>query len=556
MGTIKLGTICENFYHWEQNTPDNIFFCQPFGENWKKYTYKEAGQIIRKTVAAIKALNMPPKSNIGMVSKNCAHWIMADLAIAMAGHVSVPFYATLVADQLKQVLDHSQCKLLFLGKLDDFNSMEAGIPEEMKCVAFPAEYAGSPVHKYQDWDNFIANYEPDNESFIPQKDDLFTIIYTSGTTGMPKGVMTTFGAFVAGLTNTCDAVKLNLDNPRFFSYLPLCHIAERNIVEAAGIATGGTIYFAESLESFPRNLAFAQPTHFLAVPRIWSKFQLGILGKMPQKKLDLFLKIPILSGIVKKKIKTGLGLAKAEVILTGAAPIPNSLVDWFAKLDIKIRNAYGMSENLGAHSMMPIDKTKNGTVGKPYSWVETRIDPETGEVQMKAPWNTLGYYHEPELTASLFKDGWLCTGDMGEIDAEGFLKITGRVKDQFKTAKGEYVVPGTLEMGFATNNFVEQICVAGAGMPQPTALVILSEMGKAIDKEELINSLTETTKAVNQQVKNYEHIKTVLVLKHPWTVENNMLTPTMKIKRNIVEAKFSKLMEDNCEKRELVVFEP
>ena len=556
MATIKLDTICENFYHWEKNTPENIFFHQPFSGNWKTHTYREAGQIIRKMVAAIKDLNLPPKSNIGLVSKNCAHWIMADLAIAMAGHVSVPFYATLVADQLKQVLDHSQCKVLFLGKLDDFASMEAGISEDIKCIAFPKEYAGSPVHKYQDWDSFTEKYEPDYSNFIPKLDDLFTIIYTSGTTGMPKGVMTTFGGFVQGLTNTCKLVRLDIANPRFFSYLPLCHIAERNIVESACISTGGSIYFAETLETFPKNLADAQPTHFLAVPRIWSKFQLGILGKMPQKKLDLFLKIPILSGMVKKKIKTSLGLAKAEVILTGAAPIPDSLVEWFGKLDIKIRNAYGMSENLGAHSMMPIEKTKSGTVGKPYSWVETRIDPETGEVQMKAPWNTPGYYREPELTAGLYKDGWLCTGDMGEIDSEGFLKITGRVKDQFKTAKGEYVVPGALEMAFATNSYVEQICVAGTGLPQPAALIVLSEMGKSIDNQELVESLAETTKKVNQQVKNYEHIKTVLILKEPWTVENNMLTPTMKIKRNIVEAKYSKLMEDNCEKKELVVFEP
>ncbi|MES2795548.1 MAG: AMP-binding protein [Bacteroidota bacterium] len=556
MTAIKLNTICENFYHWEKNTPDNIFLRQPYGSTWKDYSYKEAGIQIRKMVAAIKDLNLPEKSNIGMVSKNCAHWIMADLAIAMSGHISVPFYATLVADQLNQVLVHSQCKLLFIGKLDDFGSMEAGIPADLKCIAFPAEYAGSPTHKYQDWDSFVANHEPDKTDFIPKLDDLFTIIYTSGTTGMPKGVMATFGGFVDALKSTADIVKLNISNPRFFSYLPLCHIAERNIVEAACIASGGTIFFAETLETFPKNLAFAQPTHFLAVPRIWSKFQLGILGKMPQKKLDLLLKIPLISSLIKKKIKTGLGLSKAEVILTGAAPIPNSVVDWFGKLDIRIRNAYGMSENLGAHSMMPIGNTKNGTVGKPYPGVETRIDPETGEVQMKASWNTPGYYREPELTANLYQDGWLCTGDMGEVDSQGFLKITGRVKDQFKTAKGEYVVPGALELAFATNSNVEQICVAGTGLPQPCALVVLSEIGKSIDNQELVNSLTETTQSVNQLVKNYEHIKTILVLKEPWSVENNMLTPTMKIKRNIVEAKFGKLMEDNCEKNELVVFEP
>ncbi len=556
MSNIRLNTICENFYYWEQATPNKVFMKQPYGDTWKDYTFKEAGIEIRKMVSALKSLSLPPQSNIGMVSKNCAHWIMADLAIAMAGHVSVPFYATLVADQLKQVLDHSQCKLLFLGKLDDFDSMEAGIPADLQCVAFPAEYSGSPVTKYQTWANFVANHEPTTANFVPNRADLFTIIYTSGTTGMPKGVMTTYGAFMDGLKSTANIVKLDTPNAKFFSYLPLCHIAERNIVEASSIASGGTIYFSESLESFPKNLAVAQPTHFLAVPRIWSKFQLGILGKMPQKKLDLFLKIPILKNIVKKKIQTALGLQNAKVILTGAAPMPVSLLNWYRKLGIDIRNAYGMSENLGAHSMMPADWEKEGTVGQTYPGTQTRIDPETGEIQMKASWNTLGYYKESQLTAELYKDGWLCTGDMGEIDADGFLRITGRVKDQFKTAKGEYVVPGALEMAFATNNYVEQICVAGAGLPQPCALIILSEIGKAADKEELENSLIQTTAEVNKLVKNYEHLKTLIILKEPWSVENNMLTPTLKIKRNIVEAKFSKLMADNCELKDLIVYEP
>ncbi len=552
---IQLGTICENFYHWESQTPNTIFLKQPFGDIWKDYTFKEAGLEIRKMVSALKSLDIPEKSNIGIISKNCAHWIMADLAIAIAGHISVPFYPTLVADQLNQVLVHSQCKVLFIGKLDNFHAMVEGIPSDLKCIAFDKEYQGSPTHKYIDWTGFSAAFEPFIANYIPKLADLFTIIYTSGTTGMPKGVLTTHGAFVEGLKMTYHIAKLDTENARYFSYLPLCHIAERNIVEAASIASGGTIYFAESLETFPKNLSFAQPTHFLAVPRIWAKFQLGILGKMPQKKLKILLRIPILNTIIKKKIQTTLGLQHAIVVLTGAAPMPTSLIKWYAKLGIKIRNAYGMTENLGAHTMMPDGMQIDGTVGKQHPSVITRIDPQTHEIQMKAPWNTAGYFREPEMTQSLFSNGWLCTGDMGEVDNEGFIKITGRVKDQFKTAKGEYVVPGALENGFATNYFIEQICVAGSGLPQPCALVILSDIGKNTEKELVVKSLENSTIEVNKQVKNYEHIKTIIVLKNPWTIENNMLTPTLKIKRNIVEAKFSKLMEDHCETNNLVVFE-
>lgn len=553
--SYKYGSLLENFYKWEKQTPNNIFLKQPYGNTWKKYSWKEAGIQVRKMAAALLAMNLPKGSNIGIISKNCAHWIINDMAISMAGHVSVPFYPTLVAGQLKQVLDHSQCKVLFVGKLDDFSIMEAGISDNIKVIAYPAEYQNSPVHKYEDWDSFCEPYKPLEDSPLPNLDSLFTIIYTSGTTGMPKGVMTTHRAIASCLDKTGHLIKAEHKSARFFSYLPLCHIAERNIIEAASLITGGTVHFAENLDTFAKNLADAQPTHFLAVPRIWSKFQLGILGKMPQEKLDKLLKIPIIGSLVKWKIKKGLGLNKAEVIITGAAPMPVSLLEWFRRLDIHIREAYGMTENVGCHTVAPLEGNRDGTVGKLHPGVECRIDKITKEVQMKAPWNTPGYYREPELTAGLIRDGWLCTGDMGELSDDNFLKITGRVKDQFKTSKGEYVVPGTIEFGFADSTAIEQICVAGAGLPQPVALVVLSEIGKSLTKQDLKINLTQKAEQVNQTIKNYEHIKRILVVKQSWTVENNMLTPTMKIKRNVIEENYSTLMEKSCDAPSFVVFE-
>jgi long-chain acyl-CoA synthetase len=368
-------------------------------------------------------------------------------------------------------------------------------------------------------------------------------------------VMLTNGAIVEAITHTRHEVALDTPNARFFSYLPLCHIAERNIVESASMATGGTVFFADTLDTFQKNLQAAMPTHFLAVPRIWTKFQLGILSKMPQSRLDVLLKIPFVKALIKGKIQKGLGLAEAKVILTGAAPMPASLLDWYKKLGITIREAYGMSENVGAHTMMPVDAVKSGTVGKPYNKVETRIDPDTGEIQMKAPWNTIGYYKEPILTESLLKNGWLCTGDMGEIDSEGYLKITGRVKDMFKSAKGEYIVPAPIENMLAVNPMIEQVCVAGAGLPQPVALVVLSEIGKSIPRDVLVEGLEQTIKQVNGNFKTYEALKKVIVVKDAWTVENNLLTPTMKIKRNVVEALYKSKMETWIDLDETVIFE-
>jgi long-chain acyl-CoA synthetase len=548
-------TMVENFYHWEANTPDNIYLSQPVGDEYIDFTFKEAGNQARKMATALRAMNLPEKSHIGIVSKNCAHWIISDLAITMAGHISVPFYATLVAEQLNQVLVHSECKVLFVGKLDNWKGMKDGVPASVKCIAYPSFYEGCPSREMDEWTSIINAHQPMQENVKPKDEDIATIIYTSGTTGVPKGVMLTFGAIISAIQYTQNEVLLNTENARFFSYLPLCHIAERNIVESASMATGGRVFFADSLESFSKNLQTAMPTHFLAVPRIWTKFQQGILAKMPQSRLDLLLKIPFIKAVIKGKIQKGLGLADAKVILTGAAPMPPALLDWYKKLGITIREAYGMSENVGAHTMMPADAVKNGTVGKPYEKVITRIDPDTGEIQMKAPWNTLGYYKEPILTEGLFKDGYLCTGDMGEVDSEGYLKITGRVKDMFKSAKGEYIVPAPIENMLAVNPILEQVCVVGTGLPQPIALIVLSEIGKNMDRQSVIDSLETTLKRVNPNFKSYEALAKAIVVKEMWSVENNLLTPTMKIKRNIVEKHYHNKIEHWAELDERVVFE-
>ena len=550
-----LKTPVENFFHWEATTPENIYLNQPLGDENEQYSFKEVGNQARRMASALKTMNFPAQSHIGIVSKNCAHWIISDLAIMMAGHISVPFYPTLVADQINQVLVHSECKVLFVGKLDAWKTMKDGIPASVKCIAFPSFYDGCPASEMDEWDNVIRGHEPLQENIQPKPEELFTIIYTSGTTGVPKGVMLTNTAAIEALTYTQNEVQLSTENARFFSYLPLCHIAERNIVESASMATGGTVFFADTLESFQKNLQEAMPTHFLAVPRIWTKFQQGILAKMPQSRLDLLLKIPFIKAVIKGKIQKGLGLADAKVILTGAAPMPPSLLDWYKKLGITIREAYGMSENVGAHSIMPADAVKSGTVGKPYPTVETRIHPETGEILMKAPWNTIGYYKEPILTEGLLQDGWLCTGDMGEVDSEGYLKITGRVKDMFKSAKGEYIVPSPIENMLAVNPIFEQVCVAGAGLPQPIVLIVLSDMGRNMERQALIESIDTTVKRVNPNFKNYEAIKQAIVVKGGWTVENNMLTPTMKIKRNVVEANYKNQMENWSELSESVIFE-
>jgi len=548
-----LKSFLDYFYQWEKTRPEKVFLRQPFGGEWKDFTWAETGNQVRRMATFLKSLDLPPQSNIGLVSKNCAEWIITDLAIMMSGHVSVPFYATLTADQINHVLVHSGCSVLFVGKLDDWAGMKSGIPSGVKCLSFPTY---NPDNEHIQWNDILEKNEPLQGNPMRNLDDLFSIIYTSGTTGNPKGVMATFKAVASCVEKTKDIIRYDLPETRFFSYLPLCHIAERNIVEATSIGTGGTIYFAESLDTFAKNLAEASPTHFLAVPRIWTKFHLGILAKMPQKKLDLFLKIPILNGIVKKKIRKGLGLNDAKLILTGAAPMPISLIKWFRKLGINIQEAYGMTENMGAVCMMPADKPKDGSVGKLYSGMEVEIAKDTGEILTRSDWNMMGYYKEPVMTAdTIDTDGWIHTGDVGELDNENYLKITGRVKEMYKTSKGEYIAPSQIEFGFADNNLIEQVCVVGHGLPQPIALVILSDMAKGVEQASINENFAATLSELNLRLKSYERVKKIVIMKEAWTVENNMLTPTMKIKRNVVEKNYGAMMKPWYESKGTVIWE-
>jgi long-chain acyl-CoA synthetase len=517
------------------------------------YSYQESAVQVKKIAAFFQQkLQEDKPKHIGILSKNSAHWILSDLAISYAGAISVPFYPTLTSDQFNQVLTHSDCQILVVGKLDNWDEIKLGIPDHIQIVYTP----DSPCTQGTAWQEILQS---EQSLAIPceiDPEEIATIVYTSGTTGTPKGVMIPNKAVTIALNLARDLAYLENPNTRFISYLPLCHIAERNIVEFAGIAAGGTIYFVENLSTFQQNLSTTRPTHFLAVPRIWAKFKEGILMKIGgEKKLNLLLKIPIVNTLIKKKIQKGLGLDQAYFLLTGAAPMPPELSAWFQKIGLDIQEAYGMTENMGLNTFMPRHDIRLGSVGKVHPICETRIDPETGEIQMRSAYNTTGYYKADEITAELFDGEWLKTGDMGQLDPDNYLKIIGRVKDNFKTAKGQYVSPAPIENQFTLSTLVEQVCVVGINLPQPIALIVPSQTAKSLTKEQVIEAFETLRMQVNPSFKKYEHIQKVILLKDEWTVENRCLTPTLKIRRMEIEQKFSAQFETWYAKKESIIFE-
>jgi len=536
----------QRLYHWESTSPDRVLFTQPLGGGQVvTYTWRQVMDQSRRMAAHMQSLGLQPGDKVALLSKNTAHWLMADFAIWIGGFVSVPLYPTLAAGTIRQILEHSEAKLLFVGKLDGWEGMKPGIPAGLACISLPLAPPDA-AKSYTTWDSIIAKTEPIKGNPVRDADELATIMYTSGTTGAPKGVMHSFATFAWGVQSGLKRVPAINNSARMLSYLPLSHVAERALVEHGLIATGMQVYFAESLDTFTSDLQRAKPTVFFSVPRLWVKFQQGISAKMPPKKLDTMLKIPILGGIVRKKILTALGLQECTFAAGGAAPMPPDLLRWYNKLGLDLVEVYGMTENCGvSHATLP-GKQRPGTVGLPYDGVQSRLDPTTSEIQMKAPCLMLGYFKEPELTQQTFTaDGWLKTGDKGAMDGEGNLKITGRVKDLFKTSKGKYVAPAPIEDKLVMHNAIEACCVTGANLGQPLALAMLNidaakKAGTAEGKAELEATLTAHIKAINETLDPHEQLDCLVVTAEAWTVDNDLITPTFKVKRNRIEDLFAK----------------
>ncbi|MBW7998536.1 MAG: AMP-binding protein, partial [Candidatus Glassbacteria bacterium] len=442
-------------------------------------------------------MNLEPGTKIALLGKNSAHWILSDLAVMMAGHVTVPLYPTLTGDGARQILEHSESKLVFVGKLDDWGELKNGIPKGMPIIELPlAPPTGAPK-----WEQIVAETEPLEENVFRDPGELATLIYTSGTTGTPKGVMINFSAMIDAAKGAADRVEIS-SNDRLISYLPLAHCYERLAVESSSIFNNIHVFFAESLDTFVADLQRARPTFFCSVPRLWVKFQAGVFAKVPKDKLERLLSIPIVSWLVRRKVLKGLGLDKTRVAISGAAPLPEEVILWYHSLGLELLEAYGMTENFAYSHGNPPGDIRVGTVGTPASGVETRIS-EEGEVLVKSLGTMMGYYKAPEMTAEvLTEDGFLRTGDLGVIDEDGYLRITGRVKELFKTSKGKYISPSTIENLLMNHPLVEQACVCGLGYDQPFALIMPSEevrrdMADGTGKERIAGELEKLIEQVN-----------------------------------------------------------
>ena len=524
----------EMLYHWEKSTPDKIYLRQPVQGQYKEFTWAKTADQVRRVASELIALNLPSGSHIAILSKNCAEWFISDLAIMLAGHVSVPIYATAGEKTIRYVLEHAKCPAIFIGKLDDTAAQVAAIDEGIIKLAFP--YPDIPADKQ--WQEILSN-QPYAQSPLPAMDTVMTIIYTSGSTGNPKGVVHTYASICWAASNSLEALSVDR-NDRMLSYLPLAHITERTLVEIASFYSSMQVDFVESLDTFSRDVCATQPTLFISVPRLWTRFQMGVLANLPQKKLSLLLAIPIVSGLVKKKIRTKLGLGRTRLCASGSAPISIATLEWFRTIGLNICEGWGMTENSAyGTSCVPFRADKIGSIGHVYDGVDIRIA-DDGEIQVKGPCNMKEYYLEPEKTAEVFtEDGYLRTGDKGTIDSDGYVRITGRLKEIFKTAKGKYIAPVPIESSLMANSLIEQVCVTGSQLKQPIALMVLSAAAHQYDRKQIEHSLIATLEQVNSGLESHAVLDSILVLPDEWTIANGLLTPTLKVKRHVLEERYA-----------------
>ncbi|KGR33850.1 long-chain-fatty-acid-CoA ligase [Vibrio campbellii] len=542
----------EMILKWAEERPNDVYLKQIINRQFVEFTYAEVADKALKLVTALRNLGVQPGDKVALVSKNCAEWFICDLAMMLGDYVSVPIFPTAGADTIEYCVTHSESKALIGGKLDDPAATQQVIDSMPDLISIALPYDTAPKCQYQ-FTEIIADVEPSAERPQHHDDKLMSLVYTSGTSGLPKGAMLTYGAFSWSVQQLINHIGIQ-ENDRLFSYLPLAHITERVYIFGSSIMGGVTTAFPESLDTFIEDVKMHRPTLFISVPRLWTLFQQRIQDKLPQKKLNILLKIPFINSLIKKKLADGLGLDQARVLGCGSAPVSPALLEWYRSVGLNITEAWGMTESFAYSTLnYPFRAEKIGSVGNAGPGIELKIADDE-EIMVRGKGLFSGYYKNDIATQESFdSEGWLHTGDIGSIDADGYLTIQGRKKDTFKTSKGKFVAPVPIEKKLFEYSRVEMMCLIGLGLPGPILLVVPHDFPN-FDKERYARTTRKVIARMNQELESHEQIKGVLMIQDPWSIENGILTPTLKIKRHVLEQKYHEIGH-NWPKGEMVVWE-
>jgi len=532
---MQYSTLTEQARHWASTQPDQIWMRDLVESSSVDYSWGATVAEIDRVAAWLESA-FGQGERMALLSKNRAHWIMADLAVINSGNVAVPLFTTHAQATAEYILSFTESKVLFLGETENWSSVKTVLPEGCLLVTLPGVACDLPHKK---WEELVADAPSEQSKYEPHPDDIISLVFTSGTTGLPKGVIQTHATNLIPMRR-CQYLFTQREQPRWFSYLPLSHIAERQIVEFSSVNTGGEIWFNESLETLARDLPRCRPHIFFGPPRVWEQLRQSVTAKFGGAEALAQALANDPAG-VQTLVTTALGLDQVEYCLTAAAPTPPPLIQWWDDVGVRLCEGFGQTEAMGLIITDPADR-RIGSIGKPAGEVEVKIG-DNDEMLIKAEGCTPGYYNRPEKTAELWQDGWLHTGDKVRIDQDGFIFITGRVKDYFKTIQGKFVAPPPIEGLFAENPHSEQQCLLGRGYSKTVMITVLNEPARQLPKEEIEAAAVATVESINAQIEKHARIGAVIFSQKPWTIENEILTPTMKIRREQIENKFGEEAE-------------
>ncbi|MCA1838801.1 MAG: long-chain fatty acid--CoA ligase [Actinobacteria bacterium] len=589
-------TLVEIFLNRVAKTPDFVALRSKQSGQWKPTTFREFGVQAREVANGLISLGVDKDACVCLLSANRSEWHIADVGIMLAGAVSVPIYVTNSPSQVQYVIGHSESSVAIVENLDQLEKVlkvKDELPSLRKVIVFTGEGADESelVISLDELRRLGREQEKADASVLDQRiaavvpDDLATLVYTSGTTGDPKGTMLSHGGFAWTLESLGQVLPFHEGAERVISYLPLSHIFERLTSDWGGIYHGVDVWFAESIEQLLPNMQECRPTFFIGVPRVYEKFYMGVKAKVAaherkaliEKAIALGLEkvaleqdgkpVPfmmklrysVLNRMVLSKLRDGLGMDQVRFAITGAAPIEPEIIKFIHAIGIDLVEGYGQTEDNAPTSVNPPGKARIGTVGPPIPGLELKFDGD-GEILVRGPNVMKGYYKNEKASAeTLTEDGFLRTGDVGELDSAGYLKITDRKKDLIKTAGGKYIAPQEIEGKLKFDPLIGQAVVIGDRRPFPTALLTLDpdvvpkwakEQGIEFDditdlaeNKVVLEAVGKVVERVNEKLSHAEQIKKWSVLPRDFTQDAEEITPTLKVKRKTINEKYADVIE-------------
>ncbi|MCD7107794.1 AMP-binding protein [Rhizobium sp. DKSPLA3] len=546
---------------WSRRYPDRVWLFEPWpgpagrpdGDNGA-WTWAQAAAEALALASWIEETLPARGRNISILSRNRAHWILADLAIMASGNVTVPIFTTQSADITRYIVEFSEIDILFVGEAENWQKVRDVIPDHVTIVRLPQT---PDVDADHDWSDLLQKYHGRQPAYAGRSDDVVTIVYTSGTTGVPKGVMHTHHSLIAPMLRSTEPLEIERF-PRFLSYLPLSHLAEREQIFAMSLVQCGSISFMEKRTTLLRDMRQARPTFFFGAPRVWEQFQQEILASFGGR-AAFEAAYAADAATTAQTARAFLGFEDVKVLLSGSAPISRSLLEFYESLGFTLLEGFGQTEAMGLMCTRR-DVMRLGSIGKPVDGIEARLSHE-GELLVKGDGFSPGYFKDPEKTAETFVDGWVHTGDRARVDEDGFYYITGRIRDYFKTIHGKYVAPLPMEDAFAKQAEVDQRCLLGRGYSKTVMICTLSQAGRNAAPEDLSQRLSQRAEAINAGVEKHARIGAVIVADEEWAIDNGFLTTTLKLKRDRVETVYGELAEKLAlqsaeQKRILVALRP